>query len=154
MPVSCNRDCGAGCPLLAHVNDGRLLKITNNPNRDPYMTGCVRGFKMPDVVYHPERIRRPLLRTGERGSGHFKAISWDNALDAVAQKLTGIKETFGSESILRLGGSGSCRGAVHNTAGLTMRFLSLLGGFTATSSSYSSAAVSFITPFVPVLMPA
>lgn len=42
IPVSCNKDCGGGCPLLAHVEDGRLIKITDNPLGTRYTTGCVR----------------------------------------------------------------------------------------------------------------
>ena len=41
VPVTCNKDCCAGCPLLAHVKDGRVTKITNNPLRDPFVVGCV-----------------------------------------------------------------------------------------------------------------
>ena len=51
LPVSCNKDCGGGCPLIAHVENGRLLKITNNPLRNRYMTGCVRGYQMPKAAY-------------------------------------------------------------------------------------------------------
>ena len=43
VPVSCNRDCIAGCPLLAHVEDGRLLKVTDNPRKAAMMSGCARG---------------------------------------------------------------------------------------------------------------
>ena len=43
IPVSCNKDCGAGCPLLAHVEDGKIIKITDNPKGTPYMKGCSKG---------------------------------------------------------------------------------------------------------------
>jgi hypothetical protein len=45
IPVSCNEDGAAGCPLLAHVEDGKISKITDNPNGTPYMKGCSKGFK-------------------------------------------------------------------------------------------------------------
>ncbi len=148
VPVSCNKDCGAGCPLLAYVEDGRLVRITDNPLKGPYMTGCIRGYQMPRVVYAPDRLRQPLIRTGARGSGQFREASWEEALSLVADRLGEIRARYGSQAVLRLGGSGSCRGAVHNTSSLLSRFLALFGGATTTYGSYSSAAVSFVTPFV------
>jgi anaerobic dimethyl sulfoxide reductase subunit A len=148
IPVSCNKDCAAGCPLLAHVEDGKIVKITNNPNGTPYMQGCSKGFQAMQVAEAPDRLLQPLIRRGPRGSGDFKAVSWDEALDYVAAGLRNIKDKFGSESILFLGGSGSCRGALHNTASLTKRFLNMFGGYTQTYSNYSSAASDFVTPYV------
>ncbi|MBN1838243.1 MAG: molybdopterin-dependent oxidoreductase, partial [Spirochaetales bacterium] len=80
LPVSCNRDCGAGCPLVAFVEGGRLVRIADNPLRPRGMAGCPRGYRMPRVVYHPERLTRPLRRTGPRGAGQFREISWEEAL--------------------------------------------------------------------------
>ena len=148
IPVSCNLDCGGGCPLLAYVEDGRITKIRDNPLGGQYMSGCVRGFQMMRVQHAPERLKKPLIRTGPKGSGQFKAIEWPEALDHVAQRLADIKERYSNEAILRLGGSGSYRGALHSTSLLTKRFLSLFGGYTETYSSYSSAAATFATPFV------
>ncbi len=148
IPVSCNKDCAAGCPLLAHVEDGKIVKITNNPEGTPYMLGCSKGFQAMQVAYAADRLLEPLIRTGPRGSGDFQEVSWDEALDHVATGLRRIKNKFGSESILFLGGSGSCRGALHNTASLTPRFLNLFGGYTQTFSNYSCAASDFVTPYV------
>ncbi|MEE8391711.1 MAG: molybdopterin-dependent oxidoreductase, partial [Anaerolineae bacterium] len=100
------------------------------------------------ALYAPDRLKRPLLRTGPRGSGEFKETSWPHALDIVTSKLTDIKTRYGNEAILFLGGSGSCRGALHNTHSLTARFLSLFGGYIETTGNYSTAAASFATPFV------
>ncbi len=148
IPVSCNKDCAAGCPLLAHVADGKIVKITNNPGGTPYMRGCSKGFQAMQVADAPDRLLQPLIRSGPRGSGDFKAVSWDEALDYAAGGLRTVKGKFGSESIIFLGGSGSCRGALHNTASLTQRFLNMFGGYTQTYSNYSSAASDFVTPYV------
>ena len=148
IPVSCNKDCGAGCPLLAHVEDGKIIKITDNPSGTPYMKGCSKGFQAMKAAYAPNRLLKPLIRTGSRGSGEYKEVSWDDALDYVAAGLSKIKGTFGCESILFLGGSGSCRGALHNTGRLTQRFLNMFGGYTQTYANYSSAASDFVTPYV------
>ncbi len=154
IPVSCNKDCGGGCPLLAHVEQGRITKITDNPLGGPYMTGCAKGFQMARVLYAPDRLKKPLLRTGPKGSGEFKEISWPRALDIVAEKLAGIKASHGDEAILYLGGSGSCRGALHNTHSLSARFLNLFGGHTETSGNYSTAAASFTVPYLLGTSPA
>ncbi|MBN1683211.1 molybdopterin-dependent oxidoreductase [Candidatus Bathyarchaeota archaeon] len=103
---------------------------------------------MGRVQYSPDRLKKPLLREGERGSGKFKESSWSAALDYVAENLIKIREKYGNASIIRLGGSGACNGALHNTSSLTKRFLSCLGGFTETYSNYSSAAAQYTTPYI------
>ncbi|HSR29837.1 MAG TPA: molybdopterin-dependent oxidoreductase [Anaerolineae bacterium] len=103
---------------------------------------------MAKVLYAPDRLKRPLLRTGPRGSGDFKEVPWSEALDLVASKLSDIRARYGNEALLRLGGSGSCRGALHNTTRLTKRFLCMFGGCIETTGGYSWAAASFAIPFV------
>ena len=148
LPVSCNRDCGAGCPLVASIEGGRVVRVSDNPLRPPGMRGCARGYRSPRVLYHPERLTLPLRRVGPRGSGRFQEISWNEALERVSGRLEDVRARHGPQAVLRLGGSGSCRGALHNTSQLTQRFLSLFGGFTGSYDSYSSAAESFVIPHV------
>ena len=112
------------------------------------MSGCVKGTQMARALYAPDRIKTPLLRTGPRGSGQFKEVSWPQALDLVAGRLSAIKARYGNESLLFLGGSGSCRGALHNTKLLSTRFLRMFGGHINTTGNYSTAAASFTLPFV------
>jgi len=148
VPVSCNRDCGGGCPLVARVEDGRVVRILDNPLRDPMISGCSCGYSMPRILYSSERIRRPLVRTGPRGSGAFRETSWGEALDVVANRLSDVVSRRGPAAVFGLGGSGSCRGAVHNTGALLKRFLQCLGGGTTTRGSYSSAALGFVLPYL------
>ncbi len=167
LPVSCNRDCGAGCPLIAHVDGGRIVKIVDNPERPRFMQGCVRGYQAHRIVHSPERLKTPLIRrgvlrdgkrddryprqrTGNCGSSNvdFREASWDEALDLVAERLESIKEEHGAASVMQIGGSGSCRGAVHNTGALADRFLSLFGGYTMHTGSYSSGAERFVLPYL------
>jgi anaerobic dimethyl sulfoxide reductase subunit A len=148
LPVSCNKDCGGGCPLIAHVEHGRLSKITNNPLRKPHMIACPRGLQMHRAVYAPDRIRRPLLRSGERGSGSFREIPWDEALDLIADRLRSVRSTFGRAAVLPLGGSGGCIGAVHNTALLKDRFFRLLKGHTEATGNYSEHAIEFTSRYL------
>ncbi len=144
VPVSCDRDCGAGCPLLAHVAGGRVVRITDSPLAPELMRGCIKGYRMADTVYAADRLRSPLIRTGKRGSGRFREVGWPEALDYVAGRLREVREHHGPLAFLPFSGSGSCRAAVHNTSLVGRRFFALLGGFVNRTDSYSSAASAFI----------
>lgn len=146
--VSCNKDCGGGCPLVATVENGKIIKIGNSPYQTPYMNGCIRGFGMTKAINHPKRVTTPLKRVGKRGEGKFEPISWEQALDEVAEKLEFVAKNHGEEAVFLSGGSGSCRGIVHNTSALAQRFFGLFGGYTGCSDTYSYAAINFATPFV------
>ncbi len=100
IPVSCNKDCAAGCPLLAHVKNGKIIKITNNPAGTTHMQGCSKGFQAMQAAYSPDRLLKPMIQTGSKGSNNFKAVSWDEALDCVAEGLSTIKEKHGKNSII------------------------------------------------------
>jgi anaerobic dimethyl sulfoxide reductase subunit A len=130
LPVSCNLDCGGGCPLVATVENGIVTKINNSRLGASGMTGCLKGLQMQKVLYAEDRLKRPQIRVGPRGSGQFREADWGEALDLVASKLVEIRERYGASSVLHLGGSGSQRGCLHNTLRLTKRFLALYGGFT------------------------
>jgi anaerobic dimethyl sulfoxide reductase subunit A len=143
LPVSCNRDCGGGCPLLAHVEGGWVTRITHNPAGGPYLKGCIRGYLAAEQLYDPARLTRPLVRTGPRGSGQFREAEWPEAVRLVADGLARVRERFGDGAVYAMGGSGSCRGALHNTGRLTARFLNLSGGHVGECDSYSSAAARF-----------
>ena len=148
VPISCNLDCGGGCPLLVTIKDGHISEITNNPSGSRHMKGCIKGYQMHRVLYAEDRLKTPLIRTGPRGSGEYREATWEEALDYVSSKLTSIKNVYGPQSILHLGGSGSTRGSLHNTNRLTKRFLSLFGGYTERWSSYSVGAATFVTPYL------
>ncbi|MCK4513611.1 MAG: molybdopterin-dependent oxidoreductase, partial [Spirochaetaceae bacterium] len=92
-------------------------------------------------------MRKPLLRTGPRGSGEFQEISWDRALDAVAERLSDVMHSHGPEAVMDFGGSGACKGALHNTGRLTSRFLNQLGPVTRMVGNYSFQAASFVLPY-------
>ncbi len=143
-PVSCNKDCGAGCALEAHIEDGRLVKVVDNPNRTRFMQGCVKGYRMPEILYHGERLTSPMKRVGPRGGEEFVPVSWDEAYSLIEERLLRVTPP----QVIRIGGSGSCRGALHNTGSLTKRFLSLLGDYTDTRGNYSCEVVDFINPYL------
>ncbi|MDC7226254.1 MAG: molybdopterin-dependent oxidoreductase [Spirochaetales bacterium] len=146
IPVSCNKDCGAGCPLQAEVENGRIIKINDSDEKGEWMSGCGRGYRAHRLIYHPDRLKKPLIK--DPSSGSFREAGWDEALNYTAENLLRIRDSYGPRSILHSGGSGSCRGALHNSHKLAVRFLSLFGGCTSSSDSYSSAATSFAAPYV------
>jgi len=93
--------CFWRCGILGNVDkQGKLLKIDGNPEH-PLTHGrlCARGNAGHKLLYDPDRLKYPLLRVGERGEGNFKRVSWDEALDFLAKKLSDIKEKYGAESM-------------------------------------------------------
>ena len=76
--------CHGGCGVLAHIKDGKLVKIEGDPDH-PWNQGrlCARCLAMTQYVYHPDRLTHPLKRVGERGEGKWQEISWDEAFDLI-----------------------------------------------------------------------
>jgi len=101
------RACHGGCGVLLHVEDGRLTKVAGDPD-SPLNRGrlCPIGTRTLDLVYHPDRLKHPLRRTGPRGGGQWRRISWDEALDEIAARLTAIKRDHGPEAIALGTGTG------------------------------------------------
>ncbi|MFC1859832.1 molybdopterin-dependent oxidoreductase [Thermodesulfobacteriota bacterium] len=125
----CNYDCGGCCPLRIHVKNGKVIRIENAASDGIPYRGCLRGRANRQRLYHPERLKYPMKRTGERGAGKFERISWDEALDTVTTELKRVKKTYGNSAILYFsvaGGSGS-HGILHG-AGSGMRLLNMFGG--------------------------
>lgn len=94
--------CSGHCSLKCTVRDGRLVHIEPNQSwaEKRLATCCLKGLSEVQHVYSSERIQSPLKRTGERGSGEFTAITWDEALSEIAEKLLEVKERYGAQSIL------------------------------------------------------
>ncbi len=108
------------------------------------MKGCLKGYRAMETLYHSDRLTNPLIRTGSRGSDQFRKVSWDEALDVISRKLLKLKDNDNCQGLMRIGGSGSCRGSLHNTDFVTRRFLSLFGDYTETKGNFSSEASSFV----------
>jgi anaerobic selenocysteine-containing dehydrogenase len=101
------RSCHGGCGTLLHVRDGKLVKIEGDP-QSPLNHGrlCPIGTVTVDLVNHPDRLQYPRRRIGPRGSGQWKRISWDEALDEIANRLDAIRTEFGPEAIALGTGTG------------------------------------------------
>ena len=91
--------CTVRCPISVEVENGEVTFLKGNPNF-PAMRGlCARGAAGKALLTDRERPKSPMIRVGNRGEGKWKNVSWDEALDYVAAKLTEIKEKYGAKAI-------------------------------------------------------
>lgn len=84
--------CPSVCGILGRVAAGRLVKLEGSPMH-PINLGalCPKGQAAPELLYNPDRLTGPMRRTGERGSDQWEPISWDEAVQRVAQKLSELR---------------------------------------------------------------
>ncbi len=101
------RGCHGVCGVLLHMQDGKLVKVTGDPD-SPTSQGylCVKGKSTPELLYHPDRLKYPMKRAGSRGDNKWQRITWDEALDTVSEKLLKARQNFGAESIVGARGTG------------------------------------------------
>ena len=107
--------CPGGCAIIAHLENGRLVK-TEADRDNPYGAICVRGKAAPEIVYSPDRLTTPLIRTGERGEGKFRKATWDEALDLVADSMKAIKARYGPQAMVYHYGRGAFEQSVSEFA--------------------------------------
>ena len=105
IPSAC-RQCYGRCALFGHVKDGRLTKIEGNPDLFSEGTLCGRAFAIPQELYNPLRVRYPQKRVGEKGSGQWKRITWEEAYQEAADRYTEIGEKYGWHTIAHQYGTG------------------------------------------------
>jgi len=101
--ASACRSCPAGCGILVRVSEGRAKKIEGNPAH-PVNRGklCARGQAALQELYHPDRIRQPLKRSGPKGSGKFTPISWDEGLDLLVERLGALRREKSGDKLALL----------------------------------------------------
>ncbi len=119
------RFCGYQCGLTATVAGGRVTAVEPDPSQYPgdasIQRGCRRWRVAPEFLDHPRRVNYPLKRVGERGSGQWQRITWDEALDGIAAKLATLKERYGPETLA------TCIGGPHAVFWPLHRFMTLFG---------------------------
>jgi len=98
--------CFAGCGVRIYIKDGKPIKIEGNPE-SPVNRGivCEKAMASFELLYHPERLRHPLMRTGRRGGGNWKRIPWDEAIGIVGERLISIKDKWGAEAVAFIHGA-------------------------------------------------
>ncbi|MBW1715149.1 MAG: molybdopterin-dependent oxidoreductase [Deltaproteobacteria bacterium] len=97
------RSCHGGCGVIAHVKDGRVIKVEGDPE-SPISHGsmCTKGLAITQLAYHPDRIIHPMKKV----NGKWKRITWDEALDTISEKFKEVIKEHGAESIVVGQGTG------------------------------------------------
>lgn len=123
-PTNCHY-CGYLCALVATVEDGRVIDIQPDTSRYPYdeqvVRQCRRWHMNLQDLDAPERINYPIRRVGERGSGLWERVSWDEALDDISRRLQALVTEHGARTVA------SAIGGPHATFWPLHRFMNLLG---------------------------
>ncbi len=106
VKTSC-RACIHDCAVLAHVRNGRIVKLEGNPESQMNQGClCAKGLSGMSATYHPNRNKYPLIRVGERGENKWKRISWPEVTDIIAKKICQVTNDYGAEQILCTTGGG------------------------------------------------
>ncbi|KUO72084.1 MAG: formate dehydrogenase [Desulfosporosinus sp. BRH_c37] len=97
----CPYDCPDACGLLVEVVDGQAVKVMGDPEH-PFTKGtlCPKMLHYERTVHSPQRLTQPLQRIGEKGTGQYKPISWDEAIQVITDRWQGIRAQYGAEAIL------------------------------------------------------
>lgn len=133
-PAFCAIDCPGRCPLELHLRDGELTRVSANKAAP----ACHRGLSMRAWANSPDRLMWPLRRVGPRGSAQFERVTWDEALDQIADQLARIRREHGSESIYLAYTTGqSC-----TTADPFERLMNCFGGFLDHYNNYSNPQIN------------
>jgi anaerobic selenocysteine-containing dehydrogenase len=127
VTTACPRNCYSTCALRVTVEDGLLRRIEPVPANLATATGaCLKGLSYVERVHSPDRILSPLRK--ETKSGVFRTVSWDDALDAIVERLQDLRSTQGPKSLLYYSGSGT-KGLLN---GIGSEFWKMFGGYTTT----------------------
>ncbi|MEW5958615.1 MAG: molybdopterin-dependent oxidoreductase [Chloroflexota bacterium] len=116
--------CPAGCGLNIYLENGRIGRVSPWKGQQtaiaqkgdspaglaaghPQGICCPRGARAPEIVYSPDRLLYPLKRVGPRGAGRFEPVSWDEALDTIAEQLQQVAAQHGPQAVCMYTGRGS-----------------------------------------------
>ena len=98
--IVCAPNCVGSCGINAFVKDDVIQKVEPAEYPDPaHMRICLRGISNAmQRVYSPDRVKYPMKRVGERGSGEFERITWEEAFDLIYEKMQYNIENYGPTS--------------------------------------------------------
>ena len=98
--------CPGGCQVQVEFENEKIKNV--KPLKDkPFASICLRGKYASEVVYSKDRIKTPLIRTGEKGKGEFREASWDEALDFISNSIKNIKDKYGARALISHTGRGT-----------------------------------------------
>lgn len=146
----CNANCGGRCVLQWHVRGGKIHALeTDNTACDVHGSSmqaraCLRGRTMRAWINSPDRLHYPMKRVGARGEGKFERISWDKAIQIIADKIRAVIDTYGNDALYIHHGSG-----VYSATGCSVeRLLNCVGGYLSTYGDYSTGMQQYVMPFM------
>ncbi len=142
----CNVNCASNCIFQWHSQDGKIvyMESDNTGDSDLQARACLRGRSMRRWINSPDRLQYPMKRVGARGEGKFEQISWDEAIDTIAEQLKYTIDTYGNAAIHKI----YATGMYSTTGNPTMRLLNLLGGALVESYDYSTNMMSAVMPYM------
>jgi len=117
--------CIGNCGVIYEVENNKIVKVKGDSNH-PLSKGyiCPKGTAVEEIRSNPERLTHPLKRTGNRGAGKWAQISWEEAIDEIAGRLSKTKKEFGAEAIAIADGFS---GVLAGLDPLVSKFTHLLG---------------------------
>jgi len=121
LPSVCPLDCPDACSLEVHVEGDRVVAVGGshiNPVTAGYICSKVR--RLPEHVHGERRVRYPAMREGRKGEGRFRRVSWDEALDTIAARMTELVRRGDAERILPFYYGGSNGYLSQNTSDLRL----------------------------------
>ena len=140
-------DCGNKCRMLSTVQEGCVLSIL--PDKDfmgKSFSGCPRGMAYRQTFLNSRRLRYPMVRTGRRGEGKFRRISWPEAETLVAEAVRDSRERFGPASRYVMAAAGVC--ALMRPDRCMKHLLSCDGGYLDFYNFYSAACAEHVLPYI------
>jgi anaerobic selenocysteine-containing dehydrogenase len=98
---ACPHDCPSTCALEVEIFGNHTIGRVRGAQDNAYTAGviCAKVARYAERVHHPDRLKQPLRRTGAKGSGEFAPISWDDALDLVAEAFIRAEQAHGPEAV-------------------------------------------------------
>ena len=126
--TACNVNCGSHfCGLNVTVRGGEIVRIGPAQFPDPaYGRLCMKGIAHVQMQAHPDRLLTPLKRKGARGQGEWEPVSWEQALEEIAEKMRRLSADYGPESLAFLPYSGQL-GVLNGFNGVYLRLAAALG---------------------------
>ncbi|MBS1705143.1 MAG: molybdopterin-dependent oxidoreductase [Armatimonadetes bacterium] len=130
-------NCTGACGWLATVVDDVIVDLkpaADYPCQEYNPRGCLRGMSMTHIIYGPDRVHKPRIRTGERGENKWREVEWDEALDYIASHMCRIRDSHGPESMLLFN---QVVGTGYVQKGAQVRMAALLGMSFATAYDFN-----------------
>lgn len=145
----CSPNCYGRCALRLHVRDDEVCWVeADSVGKDEYgdhqIRACLRGRSYRRFMNHPDRLKYPMKRVGERGSGEFERISWEEATQLICDNYVRIRDEYGPASIYRHNATGVMAWNINH---FLVRFLCINGGYLPYYGGYSAAQSKEAMPY-------